>query len=139
MADTTEAKLSWRELVAYHLRRWKAFDLICAVGASLFMGTILERIVDYVRAALARMHGETASAAPTHLAHLLALALVCALVLFKLLPALALVAPVALLARAVGALNTTGKTVTAKQVGFREIGYGALTVAVVAAGYLLGR
>ncbi len=94
--------------------------------------------IPYVRILLRRGRGQQVAGAPVLAAHaaVLAVGLVAALV--GLLPWLATVALGILLARAIGGWRSQG-AVPAKIIGMREVGFGALTVALVAAGYAFQR
>jgi hypothetical protein len=92
----------------------------------------------YVRARLNRLHGEHASGATVIAGHVAALAVVVALACAKAVPLLAPAALAVLLLRAAHGFAESGPDVTAKRIGIREIVYGALTVALVAAGHWLG-
>lgn len=92
----------------------------------------------YVRA---RLHLERGEPTATGLAlgvHLAALTVVTALAVTGLLPWLAAVALLALLARAAFGLSHLRRPTTPRVVGFGEIAWGAVTVLLVAAGYWLG-
>lgn len=91
----------------------------------------------YVRARLGQLHGQSPSALPTVVAHVAALALVALLAWAGVAPLIAAAALLLLLLRTVAGLYAAGAKGSAKQVGLREIVYGAITVAAVAAGYLL--
>lgn len=91
----------------------------------------------YVRARLGLLHGQRPSPLPTVVAHLAALALVALLAWAGVTPPVAAAALLLLLLRAVTGLYAAGAEGSAKQVGVSEIFYGAITVAVVAAGRLL--
>jgi len=91
----------------------------------------------YVRARLGLLHGQTPSALPAVGAHVAALAFVAQLAWAGVAPPIAAAALLLLLLRAVAGLYAAGAKGSAKQVGVREIFYGAITVAAVAAGYLL--
>jgi len=109
-------------------------------SASLVLwGVLAARVAPsilYVRARLARLHGETPSTLPTMVAHVAALAFVSLLAWGGGAPVLAPVAFVVLLVRAGVGLAARGGT--AVRVGVAEIVYGLLTVLCVAAGYRLG-
>ena len=64
-------------------------------------------------------------------------ALVAALAWVGLAPALAIAAAALLLLRAAFALSPLCPPVSAKQIGFSEIGFGSLTVLMLALGYAL--
>lgn len=93
----------------------------------------------YVRVRLNRLHGRRASSAPVIAEHAAASAAVAVLAWAKVVPFLAAAALAVLLLRAVHGLAERGPRVAAKRIGVREIVYGALTVALVAAGHLLGK
>jgi hypothetical protein len=93
----------------------------------------------YVRARLNRLHGKRASGSTVIAGHVAAVAFVAALAWAKAVPLLAPAALAILLLRAVDGLAESDPGVTAKRIGMREILYGALTVALVAAGHWLGR
>lgn len=89
----------------------------------------------YVRARLNRLHGRRTSGAAVIAAHVAAFAVVAVLARATVIPSLAVVALALLLLRAAHGLAETDPGVTAKRVGIREIVFGALTVALVAAGH----
>jgi uncharacterized membrane protein YgdD (TMEM256/DUF423 family) len=89
----------------------------------------------YVRGCLARLHRRPASPIPIWTAHGGALILVGALMRAGLAPRLALAAMMILTFRAV--VGFSKFRVTPKQLGFSEIGFGALTVLAVVCGKLL--
>lgn len=93
----------------------------------------------YVRARLDRLHGKRASAAPVIAAHVAALAFAAVLARAGATPVLAAAALLILLSRAIHGFAERRPGVTAKRIGVREIAYGALTVALVAAGHGLGK
>jgi len=92
----------------------------------------------YVRARLSLLHGEAPAALSTVATHVTALALVGLLAWAGVTPPLVMAAFIILLLRAVAGLSAGGANGSAKQVGIFEVCYGALTVIVVAAGYLFG-
>jgi hypothetical protein len=92
----------------------------------------------YVRARLQINHGAQTAIAPVLLAHLAGGALTLALAWAGLAPLLAIVAALLLLLRAAFALSPLCPQVTAKQVGFSEIGFGLVTVLALALCYTLG-
>lgn len=91
----------------------------------------------YVRARLERLHGDTPSAIPAIAAHAAALALVSLLVWARVAPTVAAAAFFVLLMRAATGLYARKSGGSAKRVGVAEVCYGAMTVATIAAGYLL--
>jgi hypothetical protein len=70
-------------------------------------------------------------------AHVLGVVILCGLTLAKLTPWLGVVLMVILLARAAYGLSAYRKSVPPKIIGFQELGYGLLTVVMVAVGYWL--
>lgn len=92
----------------------------------------------YVRARLRLERGRHVNVVPAVAAHLLGLFIVIALVWLDLAPVLAAVALFILLARAAIGLSSYRRPVPVRVIGFSEIGYGALVVLLVAAGYILG-
>ena len=91
----------------------------------------------YVRARLRLLHGQAPSPLPTVAAHVAALAFVAQLARAGVAPPVAAAALLLLLLRAVAGLYAAGAGGSARRVGLYEIGYGAVTVAAVAAGHLL--
>jgi len=67
--------------------------------------------------------------------HVLTLIVALVLVWNKLAPALALVALLILLLRALFGFSRYDRAANAKQIGFRELGFGAMTVAAIALGH----
>lgn len=104
-----------------------------AILAARVVPTIL-----YVRAKLKLLHGKHAPALPVMAAHILAVALMAALARSGIVPFLALIALLVLLLRAVLGLSKHSKPLTAKGVGLRELGFGAMTVAAAGLGHALG-
>lgn len=92
----------------------------------------------YVRARLRLERNEATPTLPVWLAHIGALALALALAAAGLAPWLSLVAFALLLARAGLGLSAWRKPVKATVIGFRELGFGLLTVFVLVAGYAFG-
>jgi hypothetical protein len=103
-----------------------------AILASRVVPTIL-----YVRARLQLKHGETPSLSPVFISHVCALGIVVALALMKVAPLLAVAALLVLLLRAAFGFSETAQRASAKQIGIRELAYGAMTVLAAAVGYLL--
>lgn len=89
----------------------------------------------YVRECLARLHGRHASVLPNWTSHALALGVVVALARAGFVPRLAVAAMIVLLVRAM--LGFRRLRVTAKQLGFSEIAFGAMTVLTVVVGTIL--
>ena len=111
-----------------------------APALTLWLLLVAVRVVPsilYVRARLQKNHGAQPSVAPTLGAHLLGCALVAALAWMGLAPMLAVAAALLLLLRAAFALSHLCPQVSAKQVGFSEIGFGLVTVLALAFGYAL--
>jgi hypothetical protein len=90
----------------------------------------------YVRGCLDRLHRRATSSLPIWTAHIGALVLVAALMRAGLSPKLAFVAMIILAFRAMAGFWKLG--VTPKQLGFSEIGFGALVVMAVVCGNLFG-
>jgi hypothetical protein len=103
-----------------------------AILASRVVPTIL-----YVRARLQLKHGETPSLSPVFISHVCALGAIVALALMKVAPLLAVPALLVLLLRAAFGFSETAQRASAKQIGIRELAYGAMTVLAAAVGYLL--
>ena len=82
----------------------------------------------YLRARLRLTRGKSASVPMTILVHLIAAAAILGIAIKHLVPYFAVVALVLLLMRATLGLLTPGRPLKAKQLGVREILYGALTV-----------
>jgi hypothetical protein len=89
----------------------------------------------YIRARLRLERGQLTARWPVWLAHLGAGLAVIALARLELAPWLAVLALLVLFGRAVVGLSTRRKSIPAKLVGFQELGYGLLTVALTAMGY----
>jgi hypothetical protein len=103
----------------------------------LLAGRALTSIL-YVRARLRRLRGEKPSTLRVIVAHAVAFAIVSLLVWVKLAPALAALALLILLLRAVLGLSAKHDTGSAKRVGMAEVGYGVMAVLAFAAGQLFG-
>jgi hypothetical protein len=95
---------------------------------------VLPTIV-YVRARLMQVYGQTPVCTPVLVLHLVALAAVLALAFLGLTPWLAAVAFVVLLLRAAFGLSKYRRQMSAKQVGIRELCFGAMTVFAVIIGH----
>ncbi len=91
----------------------------------------------YVRARLRLEHHIPTSVVLPVAAHVLGVVIVGGLALAKLTPWLGVALMVILLVRAAYGLSSFRKSVPPKIVGFQELGYGLLTVVLVAAGYWL--
>jgi hypothetical protein len=113
---------------------WEAAPAACLFGilALRAVSAIL-----YVRARLRLDRGMPAGVRPSVAGHLAALVLACALALSGQAPWLAAVAFAILLLRAVHGLSTARGSVRPQALGFRELGFGALTTALLALGYTL--
>ena len=109
-----------------------AFALWAVLAATRVVPSIF-----YVRARLRKNHGKQASITPVLVAHLAGCALVIAFAQSGLIPMLAIAAAVLLLLRAAFALSPLCPQVSAKQVGFSEIGFGLITILTLAFGYAL--
>ena len=113
------------------------WPLIPSLGLwALLAGRALPAIL-YVRARLRLLHGQAPSALPIVATHIAALASVALLTWAGVAPLTAVAAFLILLLRAAAGLSAAGAKGSAKRVGICEICYGAITVAAVAAGYLL--
>lgn len=91
--------------------------------------------VTYVRARLRAARGLTPDRAAAWVCHVAALLLAAFLALNGLAPWLALVAFAALLTRALHGLQAHARPLPPRAVGFQEMGYGALTLLLLVAGY----
>jgi hypothetical protein len=89
----------------------------------------------YVRTRLKLDREQRPSRVGALVAHVLAIGVITVLVSVKIAPMLAIVAVLLLLARAVYGLSSLRSTVRAQAVGLTEIGFGAITVALVAVGF----
>lgn len=101
----------------------------------LLLGARVVGSVTYVRARLRAARGLAPGRSAAWLSHVAALALVAVLAARGLAPWLALVAFAALLARALLGLRGAAGVLPPRAVGFQEMGYGALTLVLLAAGY----
>jgi len=113
---------------------WPA-DLAWALWGLLAARTI--PAIFYVRARLRLERGESPNILPTWLSHLGALAAALIFIASGLAPWLSLVAFAILLARAALGTSRWRKPAKAKAIGFRELGFGLLTVAALTTGYAL--
>ena len=114
---------------------WKS---VPAYGLWAVLVTRAVPAILYVRARLNRLHGERVSGATVIAGHIAAVAAVAALAWANAVPWLALATLAVLLLRAAHGFAERDPSITARRIGIREIVYGALTVALVAAGYGLG-
>lgn len=92
----------------------------------------------YLRARLRLLHRKPVSRRVVIIMHLLAILTVFGSALGGVVPFLAVVAVVILLLRAVVGFSKSGKRVTPKKLGLRELGFGAMTVFAVVLGHALG-
>jgi hypothetical protein len=92
----------------------------------------------YLRARLRLLHRKPASPRVVIIAHLLAILIVFGLARAGVVPLLAVAALVILLLRAVISFLKSGERVTAKGLGLRELGFGAMTVFAVVLGHAVG-
>jgi hypothetical protein len=92
----------------------------------------------YLRARLRILHQKHASKATVVIAHVAAIAVVAVLARAGVAPLLALAALTVLLLRAVFGLTSFAQSMTAKRLGVRELGFGAMTVFAVAVGHAIG-
>ena len=114
-----------------------SFSLITAGLWAVLAARVVPSIL-YVRAQLDLLHGERPAKFVSNATHVAGFALVLTLALAGSVPALAAVAVLLLLLRALLGFTEKYGATTAKQVGFREIGFGALLVFLTAAGYAFG-
>ena len=91
----------------------------------------------YLRAKLRLLHGKTAASRRAVVAHLAAVVIVATLAFFRFIPFLPLVAMLVLFLRAVIGFSSYEEDLTAKKLGVRELGFGAMTVAMVIVGYVI--
>ena len=92
----------------------------------------------YIRARLRLLHRKSASPGVVITVHLLAILIVFGLARAGVVPFLAVAALVILLLRAVIGFSKSGKRVTPKRLGLRELGFGAMTVFAVVLGHVVG-
>ena len=121
IASSIALALGWPRGVAFGL--W-------AILAARVMPTIF-----YVRARLKTLHGQEASKGIVIMMHVLALVVALTLRWTKLIPALAIIAFLILLARALFGFSEYDRAASAKRIGIRELGFGAMTVAAIALGH----
>ena len=91
----------------------------------------------FVRARLRLLHRKRASAFGVVTIHFLAVLVVTGLASMQFAPALAVVAMLMLLLRALIGFSKYDREVTAKKIGLREVGFGAMTILLVGFGYVL--
>jgi hypothetical protein len=113
-------------------QRPAAFGL-WAILAARTVPTIL-----YLRARLRLLHRKPASPRVVIVMHLLAILIVVGLARAGVVPLLAIAALVILLLRAVIGLSKSGKPMTAKKLGLRELAFGAILVFAVVVGHFVG-
>lgn len=101
-----------------------------AILAARFVPTIL-----YVRARLRMLHGKEAAMENVLTIHAFSLIAALLLAWTRLASALAAVALLILLARALFGLSGDDRAASAKQIGIRELGFGAMTVIFIALGH----
>lgn len=106
-----------------------------ALALWVVLGARVIPAIMYVRARLAVLHGQRPARLMTVLLHLIALAAVSVLVWQGSLPRLAAFALLILFARAGYGMAGLDSAASAKAIGFREIGFGVMTVAAVAVGH----
>jgi hypothetical protein len=106
-----------------------------AFGAWALLATRAVASILYVRARLRLDRKQPASISTPLVAHLVGLLVAAGLFACRAAPALGVVAFVVLLARASFGLSPWRRPVRPQQVGRAEVGYGALTAALLAVGY----
>jgi hypothetical protein len=109
------------------------------VAAFAIWGVLVTRSVAaimYVRVRIRRLRGVAASATPALAAHLISLALVLGGAIVALVPWTAVVAFVLLLFRAIYGVSGRSRPTRASAIGFQELFFGLLTIALLAAGYV---
>jgi len=92
----------------------------------------------YLRARLRLLHRKPASPRVVIIVHLLAILMVLGLARAGVVPLLTVAALVILFLRAMIGFSKSGKRVTAKKLGLRELGFGAVTVLAVVLGHVVG-
>ncbi len=92
----------------------------------------------YLRARLRLLHRKSASPRVVIVMHVLAIPIVFGLARARVVPLLAVAALVVLLLRAVIGFSKSGKAMTAKKLGLRELGFGAVLVFAVVLGHFVG-
>jgi hypothetical protein len=110
------------------------WDSAAAFGLWAILAARSIPTVFYLRARLRLTRGKRASAPLTILLHVIAAAAILVIATKKVVPYLAVAALVLLLMRTTLGLRASRKPVRAKQLGVREILYGALTVFSVIVG-----
>jgi YwiC-like protein len=111
-------------------------------GAALLLWLLLvaraSTSILYVRARLRLDRGASTGSAPVVVAHLVGLALVAGLAALGAIPWLAVVALAILFVRAAHGVSRYRRPLMPKALGFQELGFGTLTVFLLALGYILG-
>jgi hypothetical protein len=92
----------------------------------------------YLRARLRILHRKPAAQRSVIVTHMLAVAIVVGLAYAEAAPYLAIVAFVILLLRSFIGFSRSDRFVTAKKLGLRELVFGAMTISLVALGYIVG-
>jgi len=113
------------------------WSLVPALALWLIMAGRSVPSILYVRARLRLERGEAARIRLSGLASFGAIALAGALAWLGLAPTLAVIALALLMARALWGLSPHRRRIPARVIGFSELGFGALTVALSALGYFL--
>ena len=90
----------------------------------------------YLRARLKLLHGKPASPGVVIVVHVLAAFMVFGLALVGSAPFLSVIAVLTLLLRALTGFSKSDQHVTAKRLGLREVGFGAMTVFAVVLGHV---
>lgn len=127
--STAMASIASSIALAYGWPPAPAFGL-WAILAARVVPTIL-----YVRVRLKTLHRQEATMGWALSAHVLAIVAACVLAWAKLAPALSIVALLLLLARTLYGFSKYDRQATAKRIGLRELGFGAMTVGAVVLGY----
>ena len=126
---TAMASIAASMALASSWSRAAAFGL-WAILAARVVPTIL-----YVRARLGTLHGRAASKAVVITMHVLALIAALMLAWIKLAHVLAIIALFILLVRALFGFSEYDRATSAKQIGIRELGFGAMMVIAIALGH----
>jgi hypothetical protein len=111
---------------AYSTVAWSAWALVALRAVTSVL---------YVRARLRLDRGRSVVTAAVHLGHAAAFAVACLLAAAGLAPWLGAAVFVVLLARSGWGLSARRRAVRPQAVGWQEVGYGALTVALLVLGY----
>lgn len=113
------------------------WSLTIALALCLILAVRASTSILFVRTCLQRVRGEASDATLPIIAQTVGTLIILTVVLFHLLPWTSLLAMIILLMRAVYGLYLERTTLVARTVGFRELGYGLLTVLLIAVGYRL--